>query len=267
MFCASVLFFEAIIVGPGHPGRAHPHRCRPSARRLGLRRPGGGLPALRRARRPRVGGRPGVGAAGLCPAHGARRPGDAHPRGGLRRALDRGDPLRPTGRRDQGRPGCGRPGLTVSWPSAPGTTVGSRDHRTPRVCARARQALRRRDRGRRHRRGGPAGRGLRVPRPQRRRQELDHADDRLRLPALRRRAAGLRARPGRGRVEDPRAPRRGAAGGHPRHRAPGPRQPAHLRRLLRPPASRRARTRRCGCSTSCSCPTGRRPRSTRCPGA
>ena len=63
------------------------------------------------------------------------------------------------------------------------------------------------------------GRGVRVPRAQRRRQVLDDADGRLRLAGHRGRADDLRPRPGPRRSADPRAARRGPAEGHPRRGA------------------------------------------------
>ena len=64
-----------------------------------------------------------------------------------------------------------------------------------------------------------SGRGVRVPRAQRRRQVLDDADGRLRLAGHRGRADDLRTRPGPGRPADPGAARRGPAEGHPRRRS------------------------------------------------
>ena len=78
--------------------------------------------------------------------------------------------------------------------------------------------------------------------PERRRQDLDDADDRLRVAGHRRRAGGPRHGPGRRRPADPRAARRRAPAGHARQRADRPREPAHLRPLLRP-AARSARRR------------------------
>ena len=64
------------------------------------------------------------------------------------------------------------------------------------------------------------GRGVRLPRAQRRGQDHDHAHDRLRVAHHRRRASGCwawtRAHDGAG---DPGPPRRGPPGGQPRHRA------------------------------------------------
>ena len=109
------------------------------------------------------------------------------------------------------------------------------DHRDPRddLGRRPAQVLRRL-RGRQgHRRRGPPGRGVRLPRPQRRRQVLDHADDRRGQPGRRGRAADLRDGPRRRRTRDPRPARRLPPGGHPRQRAQRLRQPLHLRPLLR----------------------------------
>ncbi len=92
-------------------------------------------------------------------------------------------------------------------------------------------------RRRRRLRRGP-GRGVRLPRAQRRRQDVDDADDRHRLAGDRREADRLRARPGPARCADPGAPRSRPSGGHPRQRAERPREPADLRSLLRPVVGR-----------------------------
>ena len=82
--------------------------------------------------------------------------------------------------------------------------------------------------------------------PERRGQDLDDADDRLRLADHRRRPAGDGPRPRDARPADPRQPRRRPPAGHPRHRADRPREPRDLRSLLRSqpgrgrPARRRA---------------------------
>ena len=88
---------------------------------------------------------------------------------------------------------------------------------------------RRRDRLRR----GP-GRVLRVPRPQRRGQDVDDADDRLRVADHQRQAPGARARPGERRAGDPGPARRRPPGGHARDREHGVREHDHLRPLLQP---------------------------------
>ena len=116
-------------------------------------------------------------------------------------------------------------------------SVGRRDSASGR-SARADEAVRFVRRGRRHRLRDRARRGVRVPRPERRGQDLDDAHDRLRLADHRRRPARARARPDGRRPGDPRPPRRGAAGGQPRHRAHGLGQPDDLRALLRPAARR-----------------------------
>ena len=59
----------------------------------------------------------------------------------------------------------------------------------------AHEALRRLRRGRRHRLLGRGGRVLRVPRAERRRQDVDDAHDRVRVAGHRRRAARVRPRP------------------------------------------------------------------------
>ncbi len=96
------------------------------------------------------------------------------------------------------------------------------------------EALRRLHRGRRHRRRGRARRGVRLPRPQRRRQVLHDADDRLRLAGHRRARCGCSGiDPAVDGAADPGPARRRAAGGHPRRRADGAGEPAGLRPLLR----------------------------------
>ena len=116
-------------------------------------------------------------------------------------------------------------------------------------CPRADQALRRVHRGRRHRLRRRARRVVRVPRAERRRQDLDDADDRLRLAGHRRaRCAVLGMDPAR---DGPRIRARLGvvpAAGHARHRADRPREPRHLRPLLRPAAGRG----RAAAPTSCS---------------
>ena len=78
--------------------------------------------------------------------------------------------------------------LGAPMPDAPTAT----DRRSD-PCPRPDQAVRRVHRRRRHRLRRRARRGVRLPRPERRRQDLDDADDRLRLAGHRRRAAGPRA--------------------------------------------------------------------------
>src|SRR6266550_1762862 len=95
------------------------------------------------------------------------------------------------------------------------------------------QALRQTGRGRRDRLRRPVGRGVRLPRTERRRQDVDDAHDRLRLVAVRWRASRARPRSGDRRPANPSEAGGGAPGGHARHGTPGRRKPAHLRPLLR----------------------------------
>ena len=71
-------------------------------------------------------------------------------------------------------------------------------------------------------------------------QDLDDADDRLHLADHRRRAVDPRHGPAPARRRDPGPARGRAPAGHARQRADRPREPAHLRPLLRP---RRERVR------------------------
>ena len=103
--------------------------------------------------------------------------------------------------------------------------------------------------------------------PERRRQVLDHADDRRRLAGQWRRAPDPRPRPGEGRSGHPRPARRLPAGGHPRHRAQRLRQPLHLRPVLRDPGRRRPRAGARSCWSSSSSPRRRSPRSRTSPAA
>ena len=103
---------------------------------------------------------------------------------------------------------------------------------------RAQKALRRVRRRRRDRLRRRARRDLRLPRPERRRQELDDADDRRGLARERRHPPRPRPRPRAGRAGDPGAARGRPAGGQPRPRAQRRREPAGLRPLLRPAARR-----------------------------
>ena len=100
-------------------------------------------------------------------------------------------------------------------------------------CPRTDQDVRRVHRGGRRRLRRRARRIVRVPGPERRRQDVDDADDRLCLAHHRRHAADHGHGPGDGRSADPRTARRRAPAGHPRHGADGPREPHHLRPLLR----------------------------------
>ena len=135
------------------------------------------------------------------------------------------------------------------------------------VAPRPDQDLRRLHRRRPRRLRRAPGRGVRLPRPERRRQELDDADDRLRRAGHVRVAAHPRHGPDDPGPADPRAARRRAAAGHPRHRAAGARQPLHLRPLLRPVARASWARRSTSCSSSPSSPTARSRRSSRCPAA
>ena len=101
-----------------------------------------------------------------------------------------------------------------------------------------------------------ARRGVRLPRPERRRQEQHHAHDRLRLAAHRRHAADPRPRPGDRRAGHPGAARRGAPGGHARPRADRAGEPADLRPLLRPAREPSSASGPTSCSTSSSSPSG-----------
>ena len=113
-------------------------------------------------------------------------------------------------------------------------------------CPRPDEALRRVHRRRRHRLRRRAGRGVRLPRAERRRQDLDDADDRLHLADRGRELRVLGQDPATDGPADPGAARRRAPAGHARHRADRPREPPHLRPLLRAaaggvrPARRRA---------------------------
>ncbi len=151
-------------------------------------------------------------------------------------------------------------------PHAPNARTGGRARcqratqpRFAHPCPRADEALRRPDRGRRHRLRRRAGRVVRVPRAQRRRQDLGDADDRLRLAAVGRHAARPRHGPGRGRAAHPRPTRRRAPAGHARHRADRPREPPDLRPLLRAVAGRVREARRRAARLRPADRTGRRP--------
>ena len=87
-------------------------------------------------------------------------------------------------------------------------SVGGRDCRERRAADprhEHHEAVRRLRRGRGHRLRDRTGRGVRIPRSERRGQDLDDADDRLRLAPLRRRAASPRAR-SRDTTDPPSAP-------------------------------------------------------------
>ena len=100
-------------------------------------------------------------------------------------------------------------------------------------CPRADQALRRLHRCRCGRLRCLARPGLRLPRTQRRRQDQHHAHGRLHLTGDRGDAARPGPGPGQRRLGHPGTPRRGAPGRHAGHGADGPREPHHLRALLR----------------------------------
>ena len=109
--------------------------------------------------------------------------------------------------------------------------------------ARSRQALRRPRRRRRSRFRRATWGGFRVPRAERRRQDVDHAHDRMRIAAVERDAAHPRSRSRGERSRDPLTPRRRAAAGHTRLRADRARERDHLRPLLRPAPLRAAQAR------------------------
>ena len=116
-------------------------------------------------------------------------------------------------------------------------SVGDRDRdarRDPAERDRADQDVRGVHGRRRHRLRGAQGRVLRVPRAQRRRQVLHDAHGRLRVTGDQRRAAAVRARPGRRRPRDPRPARQLPAARHPRRGAHRRGEPLDLRPLLRP---------------------------------
>src|SRR5205823_6179912 len=99
-----------------------------------------------------------------------------------------------------------------------GLSVRAAEQRAKWAGARQKPRVRA-DRRRRDRLRRAEGRGVRLPRPERRRQELDDADDRLRLAAVRRHAQRARPRPPARRAHDPRPARRRPAAGHARQRA------------------------------------------------
>ncbi len=101
----------------------------------------------------------------------------------------------------------------------------SLDERPPDPCPRADQAVRRLHGRRRDRLRRGARRVVRLPRPERRRQDEHDADDRLRLAGDRRHAPRARHGPARRRPADPGPDRRRAPAGHARHGADGPREP------------------------------------------
>jgi len=108
------------------------------------------------------------------------------------------------------------------------------DQEVRRFHGRGRHRLRCRDR-----------RIVRVPGAERRRQDLDDADDRLCLADHERCPQRDGDGPSHTRVPDPGEPRRRATDGHARRRADGPREPVDLRPLLRlePGRGRTARRR------------------------
>ena len=112
-----------------------------------------------------------------------------------------------------------------------------------------------------------AGRGVRVPGAQRRRQVLDDADDRRGLPAHRRRAGDPRPGPGHPRPGDPGPAGRLPAGGHPRPRAQRPREPLVYGRYFGIRAGRGRRPRRRAARVRAARPRRRRRRSTTSPAA
>ena len=91
-------------------------------------------------------------------------------------------------RRARSSPARSRSAAAASVPLASAAVAGSADR-----SSRAHEALRRVRRGRRHRLRDRARRGVRLPRPERRGQELDDADDRLRLADLGRRRCACSA--------------------------------------------------------------------------
>src|SRR5579875_1784377 len=175
-------------------------------------------------------------------------------------AEELGPGARPPGRRTLVRPGpewlpgpdLGGPGphgrLTVlaRWPGGQragnsfgawltGGVVSPGAHlRRADPCPRTDQEVRQRRSGGGHRLRPAPGRGFRLPGPERGRQVLDDADDRLRLAAERRRADDPRHGPADRRPGDQEQAGRGPAGGHARRRADRPGEHADLRPLLRP---------------------------------
>ena len=104
---------------------------------------------------------------------------------------------------------------------------------------------------------------VRLPRPERRRQDLDDADDRRRLAA--RAAATLRVLgldPDRDGPEIRAPPRRRAAGGQPRHRARPSATTSSSTAATSASRATRSASAPTSCSSSPSSPTGRRTRST-----
>ena len=114
-----------------------------------------------------------------------------------------------------------------------GRTGRGRRGRHRGAGAGAHEALRRVHGRRRGRFRHPRRRGLRLPRPERRRQDLDDAHDRLSLADLGRDAAGTRARSDARRSADTEPDRPRSPGRHPRSRAHRAGQPLSLRALLR----------------------------------
>ena len=133
------------------------------------------------------------------------------------------------------KPSSGRvSGQTRGVEPGPPGSVEPRDGRGAGPRQGADQAVRRFRGRRRDRLPGRAGRGVRLPRPERCGQDLDDADDLVRVARDRWRATGARARPRDGRLRDPWPARRGAPGGHARPRAHRAGEPADLRAVLRP---------------------------------
>ena len=92
--------------------------------------------------------------------------------------------------------------------------------------------------------------------PERRRQVVHHAHDRVRVAPSRRRAAGAGHGPGRRRPADPRADRRRPAAGQPRRRADGPGEPRTSTAATSASPGRRSAPRPTSCWSSRSSPTG-----------
>ena len=124
--------------------------------------------------------------------------------------------------------------------ACPGRARGATLVRFTHLGPRADQDLRHVHRRRRHRSRRRARRGVRLSRPERRRQELHHAHDRLRCAHHVRPAEHPRYGSGHPRPADPRAARRRPAAGHPRPRTQRRRQPLRLRPVLRHVARRAA---------------------------
>ena len=209
--------------------RDHERPSRELRNRPGRREPGGFLPGTRHAgtsrrrRQARSGGH-----LARRRAHSVARQPHTHAATGADRAAPNGGK---------------RPTAVHPVPTGTLDVHGQRIDTAPHPCPSADQAIRDADRRGRDRLRRGARRIVRVPGTQRRRQDVRHADDRVRLAGLRWRAL----RPGHGSTDrwaaDSGPVGGGAAAGHARPGADGLGQPRDLRPLLRPPAGRHPTSR------------------------